>query len=74
MSPIPTVRERERSRTKKGRWRKKRSDVGESRKEQSHEHKWYVDLIGIQFLQCDCGETKAVEIQRKKVYIQIIDG
>lgn len=27
MNPVPRVKDRERSRTKKGRWRKKRSDV-----------------------------------------------
>jgi len=38
-----------------------------------HKHKWYIDLAGIQFLQCECGEIKTVDIQRKKVYIEIVD-
>jgi len=31
MNPIPTVKGKERSRTKSGRWRKKRSDKGKTR-------------------------------------------
>jgi len=37
--PSPKVRDKERCRTKKGRWRKKRSDVGKERKEKKKVNK-----------------------------------
>jgi len=39
----------------------------------NHKHRWYIDLAGIQFLQCECGAIQTVDIQRKKVYIAIVN-
>lgn len=39
-----------------------------------HKHKWFIELEGIQFLQCECGEIKTVDFPKQRIYIEITEG